>query len=133
GLSTSAYLAKAGNEVHVFEKHDQPGGRARQFLTDKGYVFDMGPSWYWMPDIIESFFEDFSHRTADFFELISLNPQFEIIFSDGKMSIPESFEELKNLFEQTEKGAGLQLEKFMFSAKFKYEVGMQDFVHKPSH
>lgn len=80
GLSTSAYLAKAGNEVSVFEKHDRPGGRARQFSTAQGYVFDMGPSWYWMPDIIESFFADFGHKSSDFFELITLNPQFEIIF-----------------------------------------------------
>lgn len=133
GLSAAAYLAKAGNEVHVFEKHDRPGGRARQFSTQEGYVFDMGPSWYWMPDIIERFFGDFGYKSSDFFELVSLNPQFEIIFSQDKISIPESVEELKVLFEQFEKGAGLQLEKFMKSAKFKYQVGMQDFVNKPCH
>ena len=133
GLSAAAYLAKLGNEVHVFEKHNQAGGRARQFSTEKGYVFDMGPSWYWMPDIMERFFADFGYKSADFFKLVSLNPQFEIIFSDEKMSVPENLEELKILFEKTEKGAGLQLEKFMQSAKFKYEVGMQDFVNKPCH
>ncbi|MBX3163656.1 MAG: phytoene desaturase [Bacteroidetes bacterium] len=133
GLSAAAYAAKAGNEVHVFEKHDQPGGRARQFTTEQGFVFDMGPSWYWMPDIIEKFFADFGHKTSDFFELISLNPQFEMVFSDEKMNVPKNFEELKLLFEKTEKGAGLQLEKFMQSAKFKYEVGMQNFVNKPCH
>lgn len=133
GLSAAAYATKAGNEVHIFERHNQPGGRARQFSTDEGYVFDMGPSWYWMPDIIDSFFSDFGYKTSDFFELISLNPQFEMIFSDEKLSIPESLEDLKILFEQIEKGAGLQLEKFMKSAKFKYEVGMQDFVNKPCH
>lgn len=133
GLSASAYLAKAGDEVHVFEKHDRPGGRARQFSTEAGYVFDMGPSWYWMPDIIESFFTDFGHKSSDFFELISLNPQFEIVFSQDKISVPKNLEELKALFETYEQGAGLQLEKFMRSAKFKYEVGMQDFVNKPCH
>lgn len=133
GLSAAAYLAKAGNEVHVFEKHDQPGGRARQFSTEQGYLFDMGPSWYWMPDIIESFFADFGYESSDFFELISLNPQFEIIFSKDKISVPADVEELKILFEQIEKGAGWQLEKFLKSAKFKYEVGMQDFVNKPCH
>lgn len=133
GLSAASYLAKAGNEVHVFEKHEQPGGRARQFSTVQGFVFDMGPSWYWMPDIIESFFADFGYKASDFFELISLDPQFEMIFSDDKISVPESLKELKNLFEQIEKGAGLRLEKFMKSAKFKYEVGMQDFVNKPCH
>lgn len=55
GLSTSAYLASAGYEVHVFEKNEVAGGRARQFRTETGYVFDMGPSWYWMPDVFEKF------------------------------------------------------------------------------
>lgn len=133
GLSAASYLAQAGHEVHVFEKHNQPGGRARQFKTDKGFVFDMGPSWYWMPDIIENFFADFNTKTSNFFELISLNPQFEMIFAEEKIAIPESLEDLKILFEEIEEGAGLQLEKFMKSAKFKYEVGMQDFVNKPCH
>jgi phytoene desaturase len=133
GLSAAAYAAKAGHEVHVFEKHNQPGGRARQFTTEQGFVFDMGPSWYWMPDIIDNFFTDFGHKTSDFFDLISLNPQFEMIFGDGKMNVPENMQELKDLFETTEKGAGLQLEKFMQSAKYKYEVGMKDFVTKPCH
>lgn len=133
GLSAAAYLAQAGNDVHVFEKNGQPGGRARQFSTIEGYVFDMGPSWYWMPEIMENFFADFGYKTSDFLQLVSLNPQFEMIFSDEKMNVPESIDELKMVFEKTEKGAGRQLEKFMQSAKFKYEVGMQDFVNKPCH
>lgn len=133
GLSAAAYAAKNGNEVHVFEKHDQAGGRARQFCTPEGYVFDMGPSWYWMPDIIERFFADFGYKQTDFFELVSLNPQFEMIFSDLKMDVPESLDDLKSLFEKIEPSAGKQLEKFMQSAKFKYEVGMQEFVNKPCH
>ena len=133
GISAAAYAGKKGHEVHVFEQHNQPGGRARQFTTEAGYTFDMGPSWYWMPDIMDGFFADFDYKTADFFELVSLNPQFEMIFSDEKISVPESLEELKILFENLEKGAGLQLEKLMQSAKFKYEVGMQDFVNKPCH
>ncbi|MCO5254322.1 MAG: phytoene desaturase family protein [Bacteroidetes bacterium] len=133
GLSAAAYVAKAGHEVHVFEKHNQPGGRARQFTTEQGFVFDMGPSWYWMPDIMDNFFADFGYKTSYYFDLISLNPQFEMIFSDEKMNIPENFEDLKKLFETKEKGAGVQLEKFMQSAKYKYEVGMKDFVTKPSH
>lgn len=131
GLSAAAYTAKEGHEVHIFEKHNQPGGRARQLKTEEGYVFDMGPSWYWMPDVIQDFFEDFGYTTSSFFELISLNPQFEMIFSDEKIDVPENFEALKATFEKIEKGAGFQLEKFMKSAKFKYEVGMKDFVHKP--
>ncbi|UKB86011.1 phytoene desaturase [Chryseobacterium sp. MEBOG06] len=131
GMSAAAYAAKAGNEVHVFEQHSEPGGRARQFRTEQGYIFDMGPSWYWMPDIIDDFFKDFGFQTSDFFELISLNPQFEMIFSDEKISIPEKNEDIRNLFEQIEKGASIQYDKFMQSAQFKYEIGMKEFVTKP--
>lgn len=133
GLSAAAYAAKAGNEVHVFEKHDQPGGRARQFTTENGYVFDMGPSWYWMPDIIENFFADFDYKSSDFYELVSLNPQFEMIFSDSKIAVPKNYKELKKTVEQIETGAAVQLERFMESAKYKYRVGMQEFVNKPCY
>ncbi|MCI3936390.1 phytoene desaturase family protein [Chryseobacterium aahli] len=133
GLSAAAYSAQKGHEVHVFEKNSSLGGRARKFVTDNGYTFDMGPSWYWMPDIIENFFSDFGKKTSNFFELIPLNPQFEMVFSDGNMQIPHDYEEMKNLFESTEKGAGKKLDEFMKDAQYKYEVGMKDFVNKPCH
>lgn len=133
GLSAAAYAAKAGNEVHVFEKHNQPGGRARQFRTPEGYVFDMGPSWYWMPDIIDGFFNDFEMNSDDFFQLVSLDPQFEMVFSEEKICIPRKNSEIRELFEKIENGAGGQYDKFMQSAKYKYEVGMQDFVTKPCY
>ncbi len=133
GLSAAAYAARQGHEVHVFEKHPQPGGRARQFVTEQGYVFDMGPSWYWMPDVMEAFFSDFGYKTSDFFELVSLNPQFEMIFKEEKLAIPESYQELKQLFESIETGAGNKLDEFMQAAQFKYKVGMGDFVNKPCH
>ncbi|THV62324.1 phytoene desaturase family protein [Chryseobacterium candidae] len=133
GLSAAAYAAKSGNEVHVFEKHNQPGGRARQFETNEGYIFDMGPSWYWMPDIIESFFADFNYKVSDFFQLVSLDPQFEMVFSKEKISVPEKNDEIRELFEKIEPGAAVKYDKFMQSAKFKYEVGMKEFVNKPCY
>lgn len=133
GLSAAAYAAKAGNEVHVFEKNSTPGGRARQFKTDNGYTFDMGPSWYWMPDIINNFFLDFGYEATDFYELVALDPQFEMIFAGGRLAVPKDYTGLRNLFENIEQGAGKQLDAFMKAARYKYEVGMQEFVHKPCH
>jgi phytoene desaturase len=133
GISAAAYLAKQGHEVHVFEKNSTLGGRARQFSTANGYTFDMGPSWYWMPDIIENFFSDFGHSASDFYELVSLNPQFEMVFEDGVVGIPASFESMKELFEKIEKGAGEELVRFMEAAEYKYNVGMRDFVNRPCH
>ncbi|MDF2932016.1 MAG: crtI [Chryseobacterium sp.] len=133
GLSAAAYSAQQGHQVHVFEKNSSLGGRARKFTTDNSYVFDMGPSWYWMPDIIENFFSDFGEKTSDYFELIPLNPQFEMVFSETTMQIPHDYDEMKNLFETTEKGAGKKLDEFMKDAQYKYEVGMKEFVNKPCH
>lgn len=131
GLSAAAYCAQKGYEVHVFEKNSQLGGRARQFSTDNGYVFDMGPSWYWMPDVIESFFTDFGTSTKNFFELVSLDPQFKMVFENDTFELPSNYSEMKALFESYEPNAGNKLDQFMEAAFYKYEVGMKNFVHKP--
>jgi phytoene desaturase len=133
GLSAAAYASKGGHEVHLFEKNSELGGRARHFKTGNGYTFDMGPSWYWMPDIIEAFFHDFGKEASDFYTLVPLDPQFEMVFSDGTMNIPHSYQEMKDLFEKTEAGTGKKLDEFMEDAQYKYEVGMKDFVNKPCH
>lgn len=133
GLSAAAYAAKAGNEVHVYEKNSLPGGRARQFKTNNGYTFDMGPSWYWMPDIINAFFRDFGYHASDFYKLLPLDPQFEMVFEHGRIAVPGNYNEMRNLFEGLESGAGKQLDAFMKSARYKYEVGMLEFVQKPCH
>lgn len=132
GITAAAYCAKAGDEVHVFEKNDRLGGRARQFKTDNGYVFDMGPSWYWMPDVIDKFFTDFNDLRSNYFELLQLNPQFEMVFADGGLHIPASFEELRTLCETLEKGGAKQLDAFMKEAQEKYEISMNQFIYKPS-
>ncbi|MDX1350637.1 MAG: phytoene desaturase family protein [Putridiphycobacter sp.] len=131
GLSSAAYLKKAGFNVILFEKNNKIGGRNRQYETN-GFTFDMGPSWYWMPEVFEQFFNDFNHTAADYYELEKLNPSFSIFYDKLKMDIPANPDELPALFESFEKGAGAQFKKFMERAEYKYEVGMNDFVQKPS-
>jgi len=131
-LSAACYLSKEGYAVDVFEKNNTLGGRARQLITDQGYVFDMGPSWYWMPDVFEIFFNDFGYLVSDFYSLKLLDPSFEIVFPDQqKIQIPPGFEKLCELFESIETGSKEKLIKFMKDAKFKYDVGMKKLVYKP--
>jgi phytoene desaturase len=133
GLSAAAYAAKAGHEVHVFEKNDRIGGRARQFTTENGFVFDMGPSWYWMPDVFEEFFADFGKSIPQVYDLVRLDPQFEMVFEDGTIAVPDAYNDLREMFEKMEPGSALKLDKFMEEAAYKYEVGMKEFVRKPCH
>lgn len=132
GLSATAYLSASGHDVHVFEKNSEPGGRARQLKTSNGYVFDMGPSWYWMPGVFERFFNDFGKRTNDYYDLKLLDPSFEVVYAgEQKLSIPENFSKLCELFESIEKGSAVRLQKFMEEARFKYETGMENLVYMP--
>jgi len=132
GISAASYLAKEGYEVHLFEKNGTPGGRARKFEVD-GFTFDMGPSWYWMPDVFDKYFSDFGNKTSDFYNLIRLDPSYQVVFEGNDvLEIPASMQELIALFESLEKGAGKQLELFLDDAKYKYEVGMNRLVYKPS-
>jgi phytoene desaturase len=131
GLSSAAYLSKAGHEVHVFEKNSTPGGRARQLKTDNGYVFDMGPSWYWMPDVFEQFFNDFGRKVADFYQLTLLDPSFDVVFDNEILHVPAGFPELCSVFESIESGSSEQLKKFLKEAKYKYETGMKNLSKMP--
>ncbi|MEJ5995979.1 phytoene desaturase family protein [Pedobacter sp. Du54] len=131
GLSAAAYLAKAGYQVEVFEKNKEVGGRARQFKTEEGYVFDMGPSWYWMPEVFEKFFSDFGYTASDFYELVLLDPSFSVIFKDRDLAIPSNYADLRKLFEEIEPGSALKLDAFMKEAEFKYNIGMKKLVYKP--
>ncbi len=131
GLSVATHLAHAGLEVEVFEKNSMPGGRAQQFKAE-GFTFDMGPSWYWMPDVFDGYFERFGRRRSDYFQIKRLNPSYSVYFGkDHKMEVPADYEELKALFERYEPGSGAALDAFMKEAAYKYEVGMQDLVYKP--
>lgn len=133
GLSAATHLADAGFEVTILEKNSVPGGRARKFEAE-GFTFDMGPSWYWMPDVFEQYFAQFGKSPADYYELVRLDPSYQVYFGkDELMSVPASMEALEMMFEQYEPGSSANLRKFLTEAKYKYEVGMNEFVRKPSH
>lgn len=131
GLSSAAYLAQQGYSVTLLEKLSEPGGRARLY-KEQGFTFDMGPSWYWMPEIFEQFFADFGHTVSDFYELIQLDPAYRVFFSaHDQIDIPADSVAQEALFESIEPGSGKQLRAFLDDAAFKYKTGIGEFVHKP--
>ena len=123
-------MAKAGWNVTVLEKQSIPGGRARQF-KDAGFTFDMGPSWYWMPEVFERFFNSFGKKVSDYYKLSRLDPSYRVYWADGPMDIPADYNALKKLFESIEAGSGAKLDSFMEEAAYKYQVGINKLVHKP--
>ena len=131
GLSAACHLAKKGYNVTVLEKNEVPGGRARKMEVD-GYHFDMGPSWYWMPEVFENFFGHFGKKVSDYYELTRLDPAYKIVFGkNDELTVPAGMKELRELFESYETGSALKLDQFLKEAAYKYKVGMGEFVHKP--
>ena len=133
GLTAASLLGQAGYQVKILEKNEQAGGRARKWIKD-GFTFDMGPSWYWMPEVFEEFFQLFGKSVSDYYELKRLDPSYRVYFGkDDFMDIPAEMKELEALFEQYEPGSTENLREFLQQAAYKYKVGMTDYVFRPSH
>ena len=130
-MAASCYLAKSGHQVTVYEKNSSIGGRARQ-LKREGFTFDMGPSWYWMPDVFERFFADFGKKTTDYYELIKLSPAYRVYYGiDDFITIADNLEEIITSFEAIEKGSGKLLKNFMAEAKSNYDIAIKELVYRP--
>ncbi len=132
GLAAATALASKGYDVSILEKNSTPGGRARVFEAS-GFVFDMGPSWYWMPDIFENYFAHFQKKPSDYYNLIRLDPSYAVVLQNNEtIALPASLEGLRALFEQLEPGSGVHFDEFLKQAAYKYDVGINQFVWKPS-
>jgi phytoene desaturase len=130
-LAAASYLAQSGHNVIVYEKNDALGGRARQLKID-GFTFDMGPSWYWMPDVFERFFADFGKKTTDYYELIKLAPAYRVYYGiNDFITIADNLDEIVATFDSIEKGSGAKLQKFMARAKSNYDIAIKDLVYRP--
>jgi phytoene desaturase len=130
-LAAACYLAQKGHQVTVYEKNASIGGRARQLKRD-GFTFDMGPSWYWMPDVFERFFGDFDKKPSDYYELIKLSPAYRVYYGiDDFIAIADNLDEIIKTFESIEKGSGNVLAKFMADAKSNYDIAIKDLVYRP--
>lgn len=130
-IAAACYLAQAGYQVSVYEKNKEIGGRASQFRKD-GFTFDMGPTWYWMLDVFEKFFNDFGKTPSDFYDLEKLDPGYEVYFDKmDSFKISRNLPEIYALFEKTEKGSSKHLQLFLRQAKRNYEIAVQNLVYKP--
>jgi phytoene desaturase len=130
GLSAACYLADAGANVHVLEKNEQLGGRASRLETD-GFRFDMGPSWYLMPDVFERFFAYFGREPGDYYDLERLDPHYRIFFKDGdRLDVNGDHAEMREKFESYEPGAGEAFDEYLATSERHYETAMNKFVYE---
>jgi len=130
-MAASCYLANEGFDVTILEKNNTVGGRARQ-LTKDGFTFDIGPTWYWMPDVFEKFFADFGKKPSDYYHLDKLNPAYEVYFDKAdSIKIPDNLADILFIFENEERGSAKHLNEFLDNAKHNYDVAIKDLVYRP--
>ena len=130
-IASSCYLAQQGHKVEIFEKNDTIGGRARQYKKD-GFTFDIGPTWYWMPDVFERFFADFGKKPSDYYQLLKLSPAYQVYFGEeDKITIGDTLEKIYTEFDRIEPGSSQKLKKFIDQAKDNYDIAIKDLVYRP--
>lgn len=130
-LSAACYLARSGHNVTIYEKNKTIGGRARQLIKE-GFTFDIGPSWYWMPDVFERFFNDFNKTTSDFYKLDKLSPAYKVFFGINEfVTIADNLPEIVKTFESIEKGSGSKLTAFIKKAQSNYDIAIKKLVYRP--
>jgi phytoene desaturase len=129
GLSSAAFLADAGADVTLLEKNEQLGGRASR-LEAEGFRFDMGPSWYLMPDVFERFFAHFDREPGDYYDLERLDPHYRIFFKDGdRLDVNGDLDAMRSKFEEYEPGASEAFDDYLATSQEHYETAMEDFVY----
>jgi phytoene desaturase len=130
GLSIASYLQKDGWKTTILEKNEQTGGRARYWASD-GYRFDMGPSWYLMPEVFDRFFADFGKKTDDYYQLKKLSPSYQVYFSSEESHlITPDLKQTMDLFDSFEKDGGKKLKSYLDLSQYKYDVAMKDFLYR---
>jgi len=130
-LSASCYLAKNNFDVTIVEKNNSLGGRLSKF-SENGFTFDMGPSWYWMPDVFDSFFKDFEKKSSDYFDLVRLDPSYKFFVEDKTFDVPANLSSFLNMCESIEQGSSTNLKKFLDDAKLKYDISFKSFINLPN-
>ncbi len=131
GLSAACHLANMGCKVTLFEKNSSIGGRASVY-EESGFRFDMGPSFYWMPDIFEKFFKDLGKDINDYYKTVRLDPGYRVVLPNGEIvDMSANLESLCKTFEERERGSGEFLKKFIRKGGYNYRVAIDKVIYKP--
>lgn len=129
GLCVAALLGKDGFEVTLLEKNKNLGGRMGVW-KHKGFVFDTGPSWYLMPEVMENFFQKFNKKPSDYYLLKKLSPSYRAYFQDNDyIDIESNIKKAKRIFDTFEENGGQKLEKYLAQSKELYDTAMSQYLY----
>lgn len=129
GLALANLLAKKGYRVTVLEKNSSLGGRIATYRT-KGYTFDLGPSWYLMPEIFERYYTLFDISARDELDLVKLSPAYKVFFEYAEpITINGNVNKDAAVFNSLEAGAGKALQRYIQTSSKAYKAALRYFLY----
>jgi len=129
GLAVAGLLTQDGWQVTVVEKNSMCGGRA-QIYEEKGFVFDMGPSWYLMPPAFEHLFNRLGEKPEDCYELVRLDPSYQIYFQSGSLEIHPELSQNATAFDQLEDRGYEKVVRYLDRAEKQYHISVDNFLYR---
>lgn len=129
GLALANLLAKKGYQTHVYEKNSAPGGRIHAVRKD-GFVFDLGPSWYLMPEVFEQYYQLFNQNVNEKLELVRFSPGYKVFYeTQPAIEVAGELQKDAALFEAIETGAGKRLERYVRESSRIYRLALAHFLY----
>lgn len=121
GLAAAMLLASKGFQVEVFEKKDYIGGRTSSLHLGE-YTFDLGPTFFSMPHILEEIFEASGRRLKDYVDLVEIDPMYELQFSDVSLLPSRNQQKTKQQIKEKFPGDEEGYDRFMADTEKKMEA-----------
>jgi phytoene dehydrogenase-like protein len=134
GLATAALLARGGALVTLLERHGAVGGRLGTVTFD-GFRFDTGPSWYFMPEVIEHLFDLLGERVEDHLDLVRLDPAYRVFPEPVAGSTAQTLDVVADAatnwrtFDALEPGAGEAMRAYVAASGEAYRTALDHFLY----
>ncbi|MET1260887.1 1-hydroxycarotenoid 3,4-desaturase CrtD [Flagellimonas sp. DF-77] len=133
GIATSIRLRQAGYEVSVFESNDSPGGKLRSKQVN-GFRFDLGPSLFTLPHLVDELFERSDKDPRDYFNYDKLDASCTYYWEDGTaFKAPSAKDAFVKAASETFGEATKNIDRYLDSSALKLRLTSPLFLERSLH
>lgn len=130
GITAATHLARAGLDVMVLEKNNQPGGRCGRIVRD-GHRFDTGPTLLVMPLQYEAEFRALGTSLHERLELRRVDPTYHLVFDDAsQLALTSDMTSMLAQLEVIEPGSFHGLQRYLREGRRHYELVVDRLVNR---
>ncbi|MFS0727318.1 phytoene desaturase family protein [Paenibacillus sp. 1P07SE] len=120
GLAAAMLLSSQGYQVHVLEKQSYVGGRTSR-LQIGDYLFDRGPTFMMMPQIIEGLFHSVGRSLHDYVQMVEVDPLYRLQFGNVKFEPTRDKKRMEEQMNQLFPGEWAGYQRYLKEESLKFE------------